>query len=80
VQSMDERRHDFGGDELGGSQYNPLRSRRDEPGAANPPASRGRAYCEKCRQDVDVAVKRRFVANSSGMQPQAVCGVCSRVL
>jgi hypothetical protein len=41
----------------------------------------GRGYCQRCHQDVAVAIKRRFTGvRNGGMQSQAVCASCGRVL
>jgi hypothetical protein len=38
-------------------------------------------YCERCEQDVAVVMKRRFTGvRNGGMQSQAVCAFCGRVL
>jgi ABC-type nickel/cobalt efflux system permease component RcnA len=38
-------------------------------------------YCQRCQQDVAVAMKRRFTGGrNGGMQSQAVCVSCGRVL
>jgi ABC-type nickel/cobalt efflux system permease component RcnA len=38
-------------------------------------------YCERCEQHVAVVMKRRFAgAHTGGMQLQAVCASCGRVL
>jgi hypothetical protein len=40
-----------------------------------------RRYCQRCQQDVAVVMKRRFVGiRNGGMQSQAVCVSCGRVL
>jgi hypothetical protein len=40
-----------------------------------------RGYCQRCQQDVAVATKWRFAGvRNGGMESQAVCASCGRVL
>jgi len=40
-----------------------------------------RGYCQRCEQDVAVVMKRRFAGvRNGGMESQAVCASCGRVL
>jgi hypothetical protein len=58
----------------------PGQSSTDAGQPEKPQASR-RGYCQRCQEDVAVVMKRRFTGvRSGGMQSQAVCVSCGRVL
>jgi hypothetical protein len=52
-----------------------------DAGQAETDHASGHGYCQRCQQDVAVAIKWRFAGvRNGGMESQAVCVSCGRVL